>query len=164
MVLLGGSGSGKSTLLRHIIGLESAQSGQILINGLDLAGCKPGDLKKIRRQIGVAFQGSALFNSMSVHENVALAIQEHTRLPDSTIELMVWLKLAAVGTGGLRKAQPSGAVSGMKKRAAVARALALDPKSWYSTNPRPGWIRSSGRSSTSDPRIEAGVQHGLWSW
>ena len=88
MVLLGGSGSGKSTLLRHIIGLEQPQSGQILIHGLNLSGCKPGDLKKVRRQIGVAFQGSALFNSMSVHENVALAIQE----------------TSGGGTGGVRKA------------------------------------------------------------
>jgi len=128
MVLLGGSGSGKSTLLRHMIALEEPQSGQILINGLDLAGCKPGDLKRIRRQIGVAFQGSALFNSMSVHENVALAIQEHTRLPESTIELMVWLKLAAVGLADFGKLSPQALSGGMKKRAAVARALALDPE------------------------------------
>src|SRR5437016_14368151 len=74
MVLLGGSGSGKSTLLRQIIGLERPESGQILINGVDLAKCKPRELKKVRRSIGVAFQNSALFNSMSVEDNVALPL------------------------------------------------------------------------------------------
>ncbi len=128
MVLLGGRGSGKSTLLRHILGLARPESGQILINGADLEGRKPTELKKIRRQIGVAFQGGALFNSMSVHENVALALQEHTRLPESTINLMVWLKLAAVGLAEFGKLSPQELSGGMKKRAAVARALALDPE------------------------------------
>jgi phospholipid/cholesterol/gamma-HCH transport system ATP-binding protein len=128
MVLLGGSGSGKSTLLRHIIGLENAASGQILVNGHDLAACKSHDLKKIHMQIGVAFQGSALFNSMTVSENVALALQEHTRLPDTTIELMVWMKLAAVGLADFGGLSPQALSGGMKKRAAVARAIALDPE------------------------------------
>src|SRR5579862_1449796 len=71
MVLLGGSGSGKSTLLRQIIGLERPQAGQILVNGIDFSSCGPADLKKLRRSIGVAFQDAALFNSMSVEDNVA---------------------------------------------------------------------------------------------
>jgi phospholipid/cholesterol/gamma-HCH transport system ATP-binding protein len=128
MVLLGGSGSGKSTLLRQIIGLERPQSGQVLIHGSDLATCKPEDLKKVRRSIGVAFQNAALFNSMSVEDNIALALREHTRLAESTIRLMTWMKLAVVGLAESGKLSPQALSGGMKKRAAVARALALDPE------------------------------------
>jgi phospholipid/cholesterol/gamma-HCH transport system ATP-binding protein len=128
MVLLGGSGSGKSTLLRQMIGLERPESGQILINGVDLGSSKPRDLKKLRRSIGVAFQNSALFNSMSVEDNVSLPLREHTRLPESTIRLMTWLKLAVVGLADAGKLSPQALSGGMKKRAAVARALSLDPE------------------------------------
>jgi phospholipid/cholesterol/gamma-HCH transport system ATP-binding protein len=128
MVLLGGSGSGKSTLLRQIIGLERPQSGQILVNGSDIASCRPKDLKKLRRSIGVAFQNAALFNSMSVEDNVALPLREHTRLPESTIRLMTWMKLAVVGLAEFGKLSPQALSGGMKKRAAVARAISLDPE------------------------------------
>ena len=128
MVLLGGSGSGKSTLLRQIIGLERPESGQILINGVDLARCKARELKRVRRSIGVAFQNSALFNSMSVEDNIALPLREHTRLAESTIRLMTWMKLAVVGLADAGKLSPQALSGGMKKRAAVARALALDPE------------------------------------
>jgi phospholipid/cholesterol/gamma-HCH transport system ATP-binding protein len=128
MVLLGGSGSGKSTLLRQIIGLERPQSGQILVNGVDLAKSGPADLKKLRRSIGVAFQNSALFNSMSVEDNVALPLREHTRLAESTIRLMTWMKLAVVGLADFGKRSPQELSGGMRKRAAVARALSLDPE------------------------------------
>jgi phospholipid/cholesterol/gamma-HCH transport system ATP-binding protein len=128
MVLLGGSGSGKSTLLRQIIGLERPESGQILINGVDLARCKPRELKRVRRSIGVAFQNSALFNSLSVEDNIALPLREHTRLAESTIRLMTWMKLAVVGLADAGKLSPQALSGGMKKRAAVARAIALDPE------------------------------------
>src|SRR6202162_1592913 len=128
MVLLGGSGSGKSTLLRQIIGLERPQSGRILVNGVDLANCRREDLKKLRRSIGVAFQNAALFNSMSVEDNVALPLREHTRLEESTIRLMTWMKLAVVGLAEFGKLSPQALSGGMKKRAAVARALSLDPE------------------------------------
>ncbi len=128
MVLLGGSGSGKSTLLRQIIGLERPQSGQILVNGLDLAHGSSTDLKKFRRSIGVAFQNSALFNSMSVEDNIALPLREHTRLAESTIRLMTWMKLAVVGLAESGKLSPQALSGGMRKRAAVARALSLDPE------------------------------------
>src|ERR1700686_3290627 len=128
MVLLGGSGSGKSTLLRQIIGLERPQSGRILVNGVDLANCRLEDLKKLRRSIGVAFQNAALFNSMSVEDNVALPLREHTRLEESTIRLMTWMKLAVVGLVEFGKLSPQALSGGMKKRAAVARALSLDPE------------------------------------
>ena len=128
MVLLGGSGSGKSTLLRQIIGLERPESGQILINGIDLGSSKPRVLKKLRHSIGVAFQNSALFNSMSVEDNVALPLREHTRLAESTIRLMTWMKLAVVGLADAGKLSPQALSGGMKKRAAVARAISLDPE------------------------------------
>jgi phospholipid/cholesterol/gamma-HCH transport system ATP-binding protein len=128
MVLLGGSGSGKSTLLRQIIGLERPDAGRVIINEIDLANGSPGDLKKFRRSVGVAFQSAALFNSLSIEENIALPLREHTRLPESTIRLMVWLKLAVVGLADFAKLTPQALSGGMKKRAAVARALALDPE------------------------------------
>ncbi len=128
MVLLGGSGSGKSTLLRHIIGLERPHEGQIVVRGTNLAAAKPAELKKLRRSIGVAFQNAALFNSMSVEENIALPLREHTKLAESTIRLMTWLKLAVVGLAEFGKLTPQELSGGMKKRAAVARAIALDPE------------------------------------
>jgi len=128
LVLLGGSGSGKSTLLRQIIGLERPDSGQVLINGVDLASSKPQDLKAVRRSIGVAFQNAALFNSLSLEDNIALPLREHTRLAESTIRLMTWMKLAVVGLGDFGKLSPQALSGGMRKRAAVARALSLDPE------------------------------------
>ena len=128
MVLLGGSGSGKSTLLRQIIGLEQPQFGQVFVNGLDLAKSGAADLKRLRRSIGVAFQSAALFNSMSVEDNVALPLREHTQLAESTISLMTWMKLAVVGLAEFGKLSPQALSGGMKKRAAVARALSLDPE------------------------------------
>ena len=128
MVLLGGSGSGKSTLLRHIIGLEQPESGQVFVHGKDLVKCNAAEIKKLRRSIGVAFQNAALFNSMSVEDNVALPLREHTRLKESTIGLMTWMKLAVVGLSDSGKLDTQALSGGMKKRAAVARALSLDPE------------------------------------
>jgi len=128
MVLLGGSGSGKSTLLRQIIGLERPKSGSVHVKGCDITRCSPAALKKIRRSVGVAFQSAALFNSLSVADNVALMLREHTALAPSIIDLMVWLKLAVVGLAEFGKLHPQELSGGMKKRAAVARALALDPE------------------------------------
>ncbi len=127
-MLLGSSGSGKSTLLRQIIGLEHPQSGQILVNGFDLERCTVKELEKVRRSIGVAFQNAALFNSMSVEDNIALPLREHTRLAESTIRLMTWMKLAVVGLAEFGKLSPRALSGGMKKRASVARALSLDPE------------------------------------
>ncbi len=128
MVLLGGSGSGKSTLLRQIIGLERPKSGSVTIKGVDITRCSGAELKKLRRSIGVAFQSAALFNSLSVEDNVALMLREHTALAPSIIDLMVWMKLAVVGLAGFGKLHPQELSGGMKKRGAVARALALDPE------------------------------------
>src|SRR5215813_13838577 len=127
-VLLGGSGSGKSTLLRQILGLEHPKSGSISIKGTDITTCSQADLKTIRLSVGVAFQSAALFNSLSLEENVALTLREHTALAPSVIDLIVWLKLAVVGLADFGKLHPQELSGGMKKRAAVARALALDPE------------------------------------
>jgi phospholipid/cholesterol/gamma-HCH transport system ATP-binding protein len=128
MVLLGGSGSGKSTLLRQIIGLERPKSGSVHVKGMDITRCSKPELKKIHRSIGVAFQSAALFNSLTVEDNVALPLREHTRLVPSIIDLVVWMKLAAVGLAEFGKLLPNELSGGMKKRAAVARALALGPE------------------------------------
>ena len=129
MVLLGGSGCGKSTLLRQIIWLEKPKSGSVFVKEVDITRCSKPELKKIRKSIGVAFQSAALFNSLNIiEENVALPLREHTRLAPSIIELVVWMKLAAVGLADRGKLLPSELSGGMKKRAAVARAIALGPE------------------------------------
>ena len=128
MVLLGGSGSGKSTLLRQIIGLERPKSGRVVVKGTDITRCSPGELMRFRRSVGVAFQSAALFNSLTVEENVALPLREHTALAPSIIDLVVWMKLVVLGLADFGKLLPQELSGGMKKRAAVARALALDPE------------------------------------
>jgi len=128
MVLLGGSGSGKSTMLRQIIGLDRPFSGTVYVQGIDINHCSPQELKRVRRTMGVAFQESALFNSLSIEENVALPLRELTTLADPVIEIMVYMSLAAVGLAEAGKQMPQELSGGMKKRAAVARAIALGPE------------------------------------
>jgi phospholipid/cholesterol/gamma-HCH transport system ATP-binding protein len=147
LVILGGSGSGKSTLLRTLVGLERPSSGQIWINGQDIAAVSNDELYEIRKRTGMSFQGSALFGSMTVGENVALPLREHTKLEDSTIEIMLRLKLEQVGLAGFEYHMPSQLSGGMKKRAAVARALAMDPEILFFDEPSAGL----------DPIIAAGI-------
>ena len=147
LVILGGSGSGKSTLLRTLVGLEKPSSGQIWINGQDIAAISDDELYEIRKRTGMSFQGSALFGSMTVGENVALPLREHTKLEDSTIEIMLRLKLEQVGLAGFEYHMPSQLSGGMKKRAAVARALAMDPEILFFDEPSAGL----------DPIIAAGI-------
>lgn len=128
MVLLGGSGSGKTTLLRQVLGLERPRSGSVSVKGIDITRCSQAELKSLRRSIGVAFQSAALFNSLTLEDNVALNLREHTALAPSIIDLIVFMKLAVVGLGEFGKFYPQELSGGMKKRAAVARALALDPE------------------------------------
>ncbi|MBV9340981.1 MAG: ATP-binding cassette domain-containing protein, partial [Acidobacteria bacterium] len=108
--------------------LEHPKSGSISINDIDITSCSQADLKKVRRSIGVAFQSAALFNSLSLEDNVALPLREHTALAPTIIDLIVWMKLAVVGLADFGKLHPQELSGGMKKRAAVARALALDPE------------------------------------
>ncbi|HKT47207.1 MAG TPA: ABC transporter ATP-binding protein [Candidatus Acidoferrales bacterium] len=147
LVILGGSGSGKSTLLRSLVGLEKPSSGEIWIKGKDIAFISQSELDEIRRRVGMSFQGGALFGSMTVGENVALPLREHTKLEDSTIEIMLRLKLEQVGLSGFEDFMPSQLSGGMKKRAAVARALAMDPEILFFDEPSAGL----------DPIIAAGI-------
>jgi phospholipid/cholesterol/gamma-HCH transport system ATP-binding protein len=147
LVILGGSGSGKSTLLRTLVGLESPTSGEIWIKGKNIAAISAAEMDEIRKKVGMSFQGGALFGSMSVGENVALPLREHTKLEDSTIEIILRLKLDQVGLAGFENYMPSQLSGGMKKRAAVARAMAMDPEILFFDEPSAGL----------DPIIAAGV-------
>lgn len=147
LVILGGSGSGKSTLLRTLVGLEKPSSGEIWIKGKNIAAISDPEMDEIRKKIGMSFQGGALFGSMNVGENVGLPLREHTKLEDSTIEIMVRLKLEQVGLEGFEYYMPSQLSGGMKKRAAVARALAMDPQILFFDEPSAGL----------DPIIAAGI-------
>jgi phospholipid/cholesterol/gamma-HCH transport system ATP-binding protein len=138
LVILGGSGSGKSTLLRTLVGLEKPSAGEIWIKGRDLAKTSAAEMDEIRTKIGMSFQGGALFGSMTVGENVALPLREHTRLEDSTIEIILRLKLQQVGLEGFEYYTPAQLSGGMKKRAAVARALAMDPEILFFDEPSAG--------------------------
>jgi phospholipid/cholesterol/gamma-HCH transport system ATP-binding protein len=147
LVILGGSGSGKSTLLRTLVGLEKPDSGEIWLRGKNIAAISVPEMDEIRKKIGMSFQGGALFGSMTVGENVALPLREHTKLEDSTIEIILRLKLDQVGLSGYENYMPSQLSGGMKKRAAVARALAMDPEILFFDEPSAGL----------DPIIAAGV-------
>lgn len=138
MVILGGSGCGKSTLLRHIIGLNKPTSGQILIKGRDITRMSEDELNVLRTKMGVLFQSAALFNSMTIAENVALPLVEHTDLNESTIQIMVRMKLGQVGLSGFDDYVPSQLSGGMKKRAGLARALAMDPEILFFDEPSAG--------------------------
>jgi phospholipid/cholesterol/gamma-HCH transport system ATP-binding protein len=128
IVLLGASGSGKSTLLRHIVGLEGPDSGHVYIKGVDINQCSEQELNSVRRSMGVAFQEAALFGSMTTKENVEMPLRELTKLADPVIDIMSYLKLAALGLGESGDLMPEELSGGMKKRAAIARAAALDPE------------------------------------
>lgn len=138
MVILGGSGCGKSTLLRHIIGLNKPTSGEIWIKGKDITCLSEDELNTLRTKMGVLFQGAALFNSMTIGENVALPLVEHTDLNESTIQIMSRMKLGQVGLSGYDDYYPSQLSGGMKKRAGLARALAMDPEILFFDEPSAG--------------------------
>lgn len=137
-VILGGSGCGKSTLLKHLIGLNRPMAGNIIIDGVDITGNKRGNLQKILLKCGILFQSGALFGSMTVAENVALPVQEHTDLPASYIDNIVKMKLAQVSLTGYENHLPSEISGGMRKRAGLARAMALNPKILFFDEPSAG--------------------------
>lgn len=147
MVILGGSGSGKSTLLRTLVGLERPSGGEVFVRGKDLTKLTETDWDDLRKKIGISFQGGALFGAMTVGENVALPLREHTPLEESTIQIVVRLKLEQVGLAGFEDYLPSQLSGGMKKRAAVARAMAMDPEILFFDEPSAGL----------DPIIAAGI-------
>jgi phospholipid/cholesterol/gamma-HCH transport system ATP-binding protein len=137
-VILGGSGSGKSTLLKHIIGLYRLAAGEVLIDGGDLARADGAERQRILRRFGVAYQSGALFGSMTLSENVSLPIEEFTRLPFTAREVISWMKLKLVGLEGFGDHLPAEVSGGMKKRAAIARAMALDPAVLFLDEPSAG--------------------------
>ena len=137
-VILGSSGGGKSTLLRIMIGAETADSGEVILDGTDITKASENQMAEVRRKFGVLFQEGALLGSLTVGQNVALPIRYHTNLPPRTIEIMVKMKLELVGLREADRKLPSQLSGGMRKRAALARAIALDPLIIFYDEPSSG--------------------------
>jgi phospholipid/cholesterol/gamma-HCH transport system ATP-binding protein len=138
LVIMGVSGCGKTTLMRHMLGMDSPFSGKVFIDGDDITSCDDNTFHAALRKTGVLFQGSALFGSMTIAENVALPIAEYSNLPKNTITDFVRMKLCIVGLAGYEDYLPSKISGGMKKRAGFARALALSPKIVFLDEPTGG--------------------------
>ncbi len=138
LVILGRSGTGKSVTLRQLNGLEVPDAGQVRFDGLLVSGLSEQELFPIRRRIGMLFQGGALFDSLDIFDNVAFPLREHTALSEPEIEDTVRAKLALVGLEGVEEKMPPDLSGGMKKRAALARSLALDPEAMLFDEPTTG--------------------------
>ena len=138
MVIMGGSGSGKSTLLRHLMALEIKTSGTMRVLGKDIDALSQVEFFDLRKKLGVAFQGGALFSSLTVGENAMLPLYEHTDLDIKTMEIMVRMKLEVVELGGFEDLMPAELSGGMIKRAAFARAVVMDPKILFCDEPSAG--------------------------
>jgi phospholipid/cholesterol/gamma-HCH transport system ATP-binding protein len=137
-VILGGSGCGKSTLLKHMIGLYTPFSGRILIGEKDITRAEGPDRREILRKIGVMYQSGALFGSMTLLENVRLPMEEFTDLPPDAMDVIAASKLKLVQLEGFEEYMPAEISGGMKKRAAIARAMALDPEILFLDEPSAG--------------------------
>ncbi len=137
-VIMGGSGSGKTTMLRSLLGLQPPTSGSIHILGKEFDKRHPKNLYEIRKQMGVAFQGGALFGSMTVGENVQVPLRQHTKLDRNTMDIMTRMKLELVNLAGFEDLMPSELSGGMIKRAALARAIIMDPKLLFFDEPSAG--------------------------
>ena len=138
LVVIGRSGGGKSVLLKHLLGLLRADQGQIVVDGTDVTRLRGSALDKIRARYGVVFQGGALFDSMSVFDNVAFPLREKTRLPRGEIAQRVEAKLAQVGLTGMGYKNPAEISGGMRKRVAIARALVTEPEVVFLDEPTTG--------------------------
>jgi len=147
MCIMGQSGCGKTTLLRHLMGLQVPTGGTIKIGGKDLARMRRSEYVEFYRSTGVLFQSGALFNSLTIGENVAFPLREHTRLAEPVIDIIVKMKLQQVGLKGTEHLMPAELSGGMQKRAGLARALALDPSMLFLDEPTSGL----------DPIIAAGI-------
>jgi len=137
-MILGGSGCGKSTLLKHMIGLLKPASGRIVVDGIDIARADEDRLREVRSRIGVLFQADALFGSMTLAQNVTLPLAEYTDLPPERIRQIIRMKLGLVHLAGYENHMPSELSGGMRKRAGLARAMALDPMLLFFDEPWAG--------------------------
>lgn len=137
-VVMGGSGCGKSTLLRHIIGGLKPDSGKVYLFGEEINSIKKSRVDEVRKKFGMLFQSAALFDSLTVEENISLPLREHTRLNEGIIKIIVRMKLALVGLRGFGRLYPSQLSGGMKKRVGLARAIALDPEIVFYDEPSAG--------------------------
>jgi phospholipid/cholesterol/gamma-HCH transport system ATP-binding protein len=137
-VIVGGSGSGKSTLLKHMIGLYQPISGRIWLDGIDFVNASGDSRLQALRRIGVTYQSGALFGSMTLAQNVRLPLEEYTDLPDEAMELIAAMKLDLVGMKDYAGSLPAEVSGGMQKRAAIARAMALDPQTLFLDEPSAG--------------------------
>ena len=144
-IIMGGSGCGKSTLLKHLVGLKQPAKGQIIFDGTSYWETSPEEQARLKRRFGILFQSGALWSSMTLGENVAMPLEQYTNLPSGQIRELVNFKLSLVGLGGFEDFYPSEISGGMKKRAGLARAMALDPDILFFDEPSAGLDPISAR-------------------
>ncbi len=137
-VIMGGSGCGKSTFLRHLIGALKPDSGSVWVLGHDLVSLNDDEMDKVKKKVGMCFQSAALFDSMTVGDNVSLPLREHTKLDKSVIDIVVKMKLELVGLRGFEALMPSQLSGGMRKRVGLARAIVMDPEIVFYDEPTAG--------------------------
>lgn len=137
-VIMGGSGCGKSTFLRHLIGALKPDAGKVYLLGKDLSAVNEDEMDALKKKIGMCFQASALFDSMTVGDNVSLPLREHTKLDKSVIDIVVKMKLELVGLRGFEDLMPSQLSGGMRKRVGLARAIVMDPEIVFYDEPTAG--------------------------
>lgn len=138
LVVMGGSGCGKSTFLRHLIGAIRPDEGEVWMFGKDIAKASSDEMDEIRKRFGMLFQSGALFDSLTVGENIALPLREHTKLDENVIKIIIKMKLELVGLRGFEHLMPSQLSGGMKKRVGLARAIVLDPRIVFYDEPTAG--------------------------
>lgn len=160
LVILGGSGTGKTVALKHIVGLISPDKGRVFVDGRDVTDFDEDEMLPIRRKVGFLFQGGALFDSMSVFDNVAFPLREHTALSEAEIAVKVREKLKLVGLEGVEQMMPSNLSGGMRRRVALARAVILEPRALLFDEPTTGldpittkWVSKLMRNIHEDLKI-----------